>query len=118
MVTERIAARFGLDPVRDVQVLSPKNRGGLAARALNVALQAALNPDAQPRIERFGWTFAPGDKDIQLVNGDRKGARSCRSSVHKAFDPGSCRFRRKSTICSGPQTSEAGPANIAISGPD
>jgi hypothetical protein len=29
---------------------------------------------------------------------DRKGARSCRSSVHKAFDPGSCRFRRKSTI--------------------
>jgi len=44
------------------------NRGGLGARALNVALQALLNPAAQPRIERFGWTYAPGDKVIQLVN--------------------------------------------------
>lgn len=92
MVTERIAARFGLDPVRDVQVLTPKNRGGLAARALNVALQAALNPDAQPRLERFGWTFAPGDKDIQLVNGDRKGARSRRSMCTKHLTPAPAAF--------------------------
>ena len=68
VVTERIPQRFGLDPVRDIQVLTPMNRGGLGARALNVALQAALNPDAQPRIERFGSTYAPGDKVIQLVN--------------------------------------------------
>ncbi|MBK1722472.1 SF1B family DNA helicase RecD2 [Thiocystis violacea] len=68
VVTERIPSRFGLDPVRDVQVLTPMNRGGLGSRALNVALQTALNPDAQPRIERFGWTYAPGDKVIQLVN--------------------------------------------------
>ena len=44
------------------------NRGGLGARALNGALQAALNPTTQPRLERFGWTYAPGDKVIQLVN--------------------------------------------------
>ena len=44
------------------------NRGGLGSRALNVALQAALNASAQPRLERFGWTYAPGDKVIQLVN--------------------------------------------------
>ncbi|MBK5963342.1 recombinase RecD [Thiocystis minor] len=68
VVTERIPQRFGLDPVRDVQILTPMNRGGLGARALNVALQAVLNPDALPRIERFGWTYAPGDKVIQLVN--------------------------------------------------
>ncbi|WP_373510590.1 ATP-dependent RecD-like DNA helicase [Thiocapsa sp.] len=68
VVIERIPARFGLDPVRDIQVLTPMSRGGLGARALNVALQAALNPDAQPRIERFGWTYAPGDKVIQLAN--------------------------------------------------
>ena len=43
------------------------NRGSLGARALNVAPQAALNPEAQPRIERFGWTYAPGDKVIQLA---------------------------------------------------
>ncbi len=68
VVTERIPGRFGLDPVAEVQVLTPMNRGGLGARALNVALQERLNPSAEPRITRFGWTYAPGDKVIQLVN--------------------------------------------------
>ena len=68
VVTERIPQRFGLDPLRDVQVLTPMNRGSLGARALNVALQAALNPDATPRVTRFGWTYAPGDKVIQTIN--------------------------------------------------
>ena len=67
-VAERMPERFGLHPVRDIQVLTPMNRGGLGARALNVALQALLNPTAQPRIHRFGWTYAPGDKVIQLMN--------------------------------------------------
>jgi len=44
------------------------NRGGLGARALNMELQQRLNPRGQPRIERFGSTFAPGDKVIQLIN--------------------------------------------------
>ena len=68
VVMKRIPGRFGLDPVRDVQVLTPMNRGGLGARALNVELQQRLNPTGQPRVERFGWTYAPGDKVIQLVN--------------------------------------------------
>jgi len=51
-----------------VQVLTPMNRGGLGARALNVDLQERLNPDATPRISRFGWTYAPGDKVIQTQN--------------------------------------------------
>ena len=50
VVTERIPQRFGLDPIRDVQVLTPMNRGSLGARALNEALQAALNPEATPRV--------------------------------------------------------------------
>jgi len=33
LVRERIPRRFGLDPVRDVQVLCPMNRGGLGARS-------------------------------------------------------------------------------------
>ena len=37
-------ARFGFDPVRDVQVLCPMNRGSLGARTLNIELQRALNP--------------------------------------------------------------------------
>ncbi|MCP3885551.1 MAG: AAA family ATPase, partial [Propionibacteriaceae bacterium] len=68
VVTERIPRRFGLDPIDDVQVLTPMNRGGLGARSLNVELQQRLNPSAEPRIKRFGWTYAPGDKVIQTVN--------------------------------------------------
>ncbi|RKK01316.1 ATP-dependent RecD-like DNA helicase [Pseudoroseomonas wenyumeiae] len=68
MVRERIPARFGLDPVRDVQVLCPMNRGGLGARALNIELQQALNPPGERRIERFGWTYCLGDKVMQVAN--------------------------------------------------
>ena len=57
VVRDRIPARFGLHPVRDVQVLCPMNRGGMGARALNVELQQALNPPGELRVERFGWTF-------------------------------------------------------------
>jgi exodeoxyribonuclease V alpha subunit len=68
VITERIPQRFGLHPLRDVQVLTPMNRGSLGARALNAVLQQALNPDAMPRLSRFGWTYAPGDKVLQTVN--------------------------------------------------
>jgi exodeoxyribonuclease V alpha subunit len=46
LVKTRIPRRFGLDPIRDVQVLCPMNRGGVGARSLNIELQAALNPTA------------------------------------------------------------------------
>jgi len=44
------------------------NRGGLGARSLNIELQSALNPPGEIRIERFGWTFCPGDKVMQIEN--------------------------------------------------
>ncbi len=44
------------------------NCGGLGVRSLNVELQQQLNPSAEPRITRFGWTYAPGDKVIQTIN--------------------------------------------------
>ena len=68
VVTRRIPARFGLDPLRDVQVLCPMNRGRLGARALNLDLQRALNPPSGATVERFGWTFAVGDKVMQVEN--------------------------------------------------
>jgi ATP-dependent RecD-like DNA helicase SH3 domain len=68
IVQERIPKRFGLDPIRDIQVLCPMNRGGLGARSLNIELQNALNPPGEIRIERFGWTFCPGDKVMQIEN--------------------------------------------------
>src|ERR1700694_93482 len=60
LVKTRIPHRFGLDPVRDIQVLCPMNRGGVGARSLNIELQAALNPAGARKVERFGWTFARG----------------------------------------------------------
>jgi exodeoxyribonuclease V alpha subunit len=68
LVKERIPKRFGLDPVRDIQVLCPMNRGGLGARSLNLELQQALNPPGEARIERFGQIFGPGDKVMQVEN--------------------------------------------------
>ena len=68
LVKTRIPQRFGFDPVRDIQVLCPMNRGGVGARSLNIELQAALNPAGDRKVERFGWTFAPGDKVMQIEN--------------------------------------------------
>src|SRR5260370_17610244 len=68
LVKTRIPRRFGLDPVRDVQVLCPMNRGGVGARSLNIELQAALNPASDRKVERFAWPFAPGDKIMQIEN--------------------------------------------------
>src|SRR3989449_585041 len=68
LVKTRIPQRFGLDPIRDIQVLCPMNRGGVGARSLNIELQAALNPAGERKVERFGWTFAPGDKIMQIEN--------------------------------------------------
>jgi exodeoxyribonuclease V alpha subunit len=64
----RIPKRFGLDPIRDIQVLCPMNRGGVGARSLNIELQAVLNPAGDEKVERFGWTFAAGDKVMQVEN--------------------------------------------------
>src|SRR5450756_505585 len=68
LVKPRIPNRFGFDPIRDIQVLCPMNRGGIGARSLNIELQAALNPAGEKKVERFGWTFAPGDKVMQIEN--------------------------------------------------
>jgi len=68
VVTDRIPERFGLDPFRDIQVLTPMNKGALGAGALNTLLQQTLNGRAARRIVRFGTAFAEGDKVIQMVN--------------------------------------------------
>ena len=48
------------------------HRGDLGVRGLNQDLQARLNPRGEPRINRFGWTFAQGDKVLQIVNNYEK----------------------------------------------
>jgi exodeoxyribonuclease V alpha subunit len=68
VVGERIPARFGFDPIGQVQVLCPMARGGCGSRSLNIELQRLLNPDPAEQVERFGWRFAPGDKVMQIAN--------------------------------------------------
>ena len=68
VVAERIPARFGLDPIAQVQVLCPMARGGCGSRSLNIELQQRLNPDPPEQVERFGWRFAAGDKVMQVAN--------------------------------------------------
>jgi exodeoxyribonuclease V alpha subunit len=68
LITERIPERFGLDPIRDVQVLTPMNRADLGARSLNERLQAILNPPGKPEIAKFGSIYREGDKVMQIVN--------------------------------------------------
>jgi exodeoxyribonuclease V alpha subunit len=73
LLRERIPARFGLDPLRDVQVLTPMNRSELGARSLNARLQQSLNPPRPgPEVQRFGWTFRVGDKVLHTVNDYQK----------------------------------------------
>jgi exodeoxyribonuclease V alpha subunit len=67
LVTARIPRRFGLDPVRDVQVLCPMYRGDAGADALNLDLQTALNPNGEEFV-RGGRAFRIGDKVMQVKN--------------------------------------------------
>jgi exodeoxyribonuclease V alpha subunit len=70
LIKERIPAKWGFNPIGDVQVLCPMNRGSLGAREMNLQLQNALNPQRpdEPRVERFGWQFRIRDKVIQTEN--------------------------------------------------
>ncbi|MGB7905832.1 MAG: ATP-binding domain-containing protein, partial [Steroidobacteraceae bacterium] len=68
VVAERIPRRFGFDPIEQLQVLTPMNRGALGVHALNQSLQALLNGEAEPKVTRFGITLAPRDKVIQRIN--------------------------------------------------
>jgi exodeoxyribonuclease V alpha subunit len=73
LVRERIPSRFGLDPLRDVQVLTPMNRTELGARNLNTCLQEVLNPaGGKDEVKHSGWSFRRGDKVMQTVNNYKK----------------------------------------------
>src|ERR1700732_3860319 len=88
IVRSRIPARFGLDPIREVQVLCPMNRGRLGARALNLDLQAALNGDqSKPSVVRFGSSFRSGDKVMQTINDYDKDVFNGDLGFVQAVDP-------------------------------
>ena len=65
VVAERAPGRYGVDPIRDVQVLAPMYRGAVGIDALNERLQAQLNPDGRRALND---RFRVGDRLIQTRN--------------------------------------------------
>lgn len=75
VVSQRLPNAYGLHQLRDIQVLTPMNKGKLGTRNLNNALQQALNPNAQSSSLSFEFgslRFAVGDKVIQTKNNYEK----------------------------------------------
>jgi exodeoxyribonuclease V alpha subunit len=70
VVAERVPSRFGLDPIREVQVLAPMYRGAVGIDALNERLQARLNPDGR---KALGDRFRIADRLIQTRNSHELG---------------------------------------------
>jgi exodeoxyribonuclease V alpha subunit len=70
VVAERAPSRFGVDPIREVQVLAPMYRGAIGIDALNERLQAKLNPRGKPVV---GERFRLGDRLIQTRNSHELG---------------------------------------------
>ena len=70
IVSLRVPEKLGLDPVNDIQVITPMHRGSLGTQALNRKLQDSLNPASEStfEIERFGARYRVGDKVIQTRN--------------------------------------------------
>jgi exodeoxyribonuclease V alpha subunit len=70
-VTERIAKRFKLNPIEEIQILSPMHKGVVGTDHLNTKLQEILNP-AGEQISRGGRTFRRNDKVMQIRNNYEK----------------------------------------------
>jgi exodeoxyribonuclease V alpha subunit len=89
LIATRIPARFKVDPMKDIQALSPMNRGLLGIRELNLHLQSLLNPSKAdaPFVEKFGWQFREGDRVIQTENDYQKEVFNGDIGAIKTIDP-------------------------------
>lgn len=68
LVRDRLPRAYRVDPICDIQVLCPMNRGGSGVRVLNETLQNALNPPSDNAINKFGYKYGVGDKVMQIEN--------------------------------------------------
>jgi exodeoxyribonuclease V alpha subunit len=71
LVCERIPRRFNLNPIDDIQVLSPMHKGVVGTENLNKALQDALNP-SQVHLVKGDRAFRLKDKVMQMRNNYEK----------------------------------------------
>lgn len=70
LCTARIPEKYGLDPMKDIQVLSPAKKGAAGVFSLNAALQSRLNPPSETRKEKAyrDMVFREGDRVMQIKN--------------------------------------------------
>ena len=66
LVRDRLSRTYGCNP-KEIQVLTPMQRGITGAGNLNIELQNALNPKGES-LTRGGYTFRRGDKVMQIRN--------------------------------------------------
>jgi len=72
-VQRRIPTHYHLNPMTDIQVLSPMYKGPLGVTDLNEELQARLNPSALETLEWGGHVLRLNDKVMQMRNDYDKG---------------------------------------------
>jgi exodeoxyribonuclease V alpha subunit len=84
VVAERAPGSFGVDPIRDVQVLAPMYRGVVGIDALNEGLRERLNPRGERAV---GGRFRIGDRLIQTRNSHELGLMNGSIVFLRADDP-------------------------------
>lgn len=74
LINQRIPRKFNYDPIKEIQVLTPMNKGSIGVRSLNIELQKVLNKNfaTTNKITRYGTTYAEQDKVIQMINNYEK----------------------------------------------
>ena len=86
LATTRIQNKFGFNPQKDIQVLSPMHRGDTGVSELNRRLQEMLNPPSPSRAEyrQGGRVFREGDRVMQIRNDyERKIFNGDMGVIHK-----------------------------------
>jgi exodeoxyribonuclease V alpha subunit len=86
LVAERIPRGFDLDPMMDVQVLSPMHKGEVGTENLNRRLQDRLNP-GRSGLDRGRFSFRRGDRVMCVRNDYDRGVFNGELGRVTAVDP-------------------------------
>lgn len=64
----RLQKKFGFDPLREIQVLTPMRKGVVGADNLNTKLQQTINPSVSEARENRSRLIRAGDRVMQIRN--------------------------------------------------
>ncbi len=70
LVCRNLPKKFGYDPIKDIQIITPSHKGETGTNELNRILQNTINPPAAGKSEYFflDKVFRVGDKVMQVKN--------------------------------------------------